>query len=77
MRLILYGRRNCHLCDDMARELAALGVVASVTDVDADPALEEKFGDRVPVLVGPDGDEICHGRLDRIALTGMLGSPGA
>jgi hypothetical protein len=34
-----------------------------VVDVDRDPALEEKWGDKVPVLL--DGErELCHYYLD-------------
>ena len=39
-----------------------------VIDVDADPALERAFGERVPVLFAgdpADGVELCHYRLDR------------
>jgi thioredoxin reductase (NADPH) len=43
-----------------------------VVDVDSDPALEEKWGDKVPVLL--DGDrEICHYFLDLEALEARLG----
>ena len=35
-------------------------------DVDDDPLLEARFGDRVPVLLqgGVDGRELCHYTLD-------------
>ena len=32
--------------------------------VDSDPALEERFGELVPVLTDPHGNELCHYRLD-------------
>jgi hypothetical protein len=71
-RLTLYGRSYCHLCDDMATALdglrAAMGFTFEVVDVDADPALEARFGDLVPVLVDPQGTEICHYFLDIEAL---------
>ena len=41
-------------------------------DVDADPALEERYGELVPVLTRPDGSEICHYRLDEQALKRAL-----
>jgi hypothetical protein len=34
-----------------------------VVDVDADPALEARYGELVPVLVH-DGDTLCHYFLD-------------
>ena len=47
---------------------AALEPLATIVelDVDADPKLEARFGDRVPVLLdgGADGPELCHFRLD-------------
>ena len=42
-----------------------------VVDVDSDPALEEKYGQWVPVLKAGD-EEICHYFLDRTALDAYL-----
>ena len=73
--LTLLSRAYCHLCDDMRAALAPIVAQAGATlvelDVDADPALEARFGDRVPVLLqgGVDGLELCHYRLDA---TGVL-----
>lgn len=66
-RLTLLSREYCHLCEEMR---AALGQLQGrydfdvvVVDVDRDPALEEKWGDKVPVLL--DGErELCHYHLD-------------
>ena len=51
MRLTLYQRDDCHLCD------LALGLLAEVRApefesvfIDGDQALEERYGLRVPVL---------------------------
>jgi hypothetical protein len=41
----------------------AAGVPIEEIDVDADPALEARWGTRVPVLL-LDGRELCHYRLD-------------
>ena len=80
-RFTLYSRSWCHLCEDlldalrafMAREGLACGV--DVIDVDADPALAERFDELVPVLFGDDlaGPEICHYFLDEAALRRHLG----
>jgi hypothetical protein len=66
-RLTLYSRVYCHLCDDM---LAALGNLRGefafdidVIDVDADPLLEQKYDELVPVLA-VNGEELCHYFLD-------------
>ncbi|HKX37257.1 MAG TPA: glutaredoxin family protein [Burkholderiales bacterium] len=64
MRTRLYGRRWCHLCEEMAQALRAAGIAFDEVDVDADPALEERFGELVPVLVDAHGNELCHYRLD-------------
>jgi len=68
--LTLLTRAYCHLCDDMRTALAPLAAEARMQivelDVDADPQLEARFGDRVPVLLdgGVDGRELCHFVLD-------------
>jgi hypothetical protein len=66
--LTVYVRDGCHLCTDMLQELEALkpGLEFSyrLCDVDADRALVERYGDRVPVLVGGD-TELCWYFLDR------------
>jgi hypothetical protein len=56
----------------MARALRALGVAFEELDVDADPALEARYGDRVPVLIDAAGVEVCHFRLDEPALRARL-----
>ena len=57
--------------------LAALQALAApghpfeveVIDVDADPALEERFNELVPVLYGRlDEAELCHYFLDEVAV---------
>jgi hypothetical protein len=70
-RLTLLSRAYCHLCDDMRKALAPIVAEAEVKlvelDVDADRALEAKFGDLVPVLLLGDVDhgvELCHYTLD-------------
>jgi thiol-disulfide isomerase/thioredoxin len=65
--LTLYGRSYCHLCDDMAAALGPLrrefGFGLAWVDVDRDPALEARYGERVPVLAHGDA-ELCHCFLD-------------
>jgi glutaredoxin len=63
-RYILYGRRGCHLCDEMAAALAARGVAFDKVNVDADRELAARYGVRVPVLTDAQGHELCYGRLD-------------
>lgn len=56
----------------MARALRSNGVDFEEIDVDADAALEEKYGERVPVLTDGEGGEICHYHLDEEALRKAL-----
>lgn len=73
--LTLYGRGYCHLCDDMAAGLRSLGFEFTEVDVDADAALEDRFGEKVPVLMagaGADEVEVCHYFLDSERLREVL-----
>jgi Glutaredoxin-like domain (DUF836) len=72
VRLTLLTRGYCHLCDTMRDALMPLvrraGATVQELDVDADPALEALYGDRVPVLMlgdVEDGSVLCHYHLDR------------
>lgn len=75
-RLTLLGRVYCHLCHDMEAALAPIaaefGAEVEVLDVDEDPALEERWGELVPVLLH-GGKEICHYFLDAQAVREVLG----
>ncbi|MFZ2267006.1 MAG: glutaredoxin family protein [Azonexus sp.] len=67
IELTLLSRSYCHLCHDMELALAPLaaefGARVSVVDVDADPLLEAKYDELVPVLLH-GATEICHYFLD-------------
>jgi hypothetical protein len=73
--LVLYGRAWCHLCDDMLAALkpvlAEFGATVDVLDIDADPALEARFNELVPVLMC-DGVELCHYRFDEVRVRAAL-----
>ena len=79
IRFTLYSRSWCHLCEDMLAALQALAEPGKpfeidVIDVDADPALEERFNELVPVLYGRlDQPELCHYFLDEAAVRGYIG----
>jgi len=78
-RLTVYIRTYCHLCDDMLKALAPWvephGLQLETVDIDADPALEARYGELVPVLCGASGEEICHYFFDAQALAAYLESP--
>jgi hypothetical protein len=73
VRLTLLVRAYCHLCDDMRMALAehVPDVAVLEIDVDADAALEARWGAWVPVLLA-EGREVCHYRLDTRALDAIL-----
>lgn len=66
-KLTLYSRVYCHLCHDMLAALEAMrgefDFELQVIDVDADPALEARYNELVPVLEA-GGQELCHYFLD-------------
>ena len=78
IELTLLVRAYCHLCDEMRDALAPLaksaGAYVAEIDVDADAAIEARFGDLVPVLLlgGIDGAKLCHYRLDRARVAAAL-----
>jgi glutaredoxin len=76
VRLTLYSRSYCHLCEDM---LAALEVLRGelsfeieILDVDSDPILEREYNEFVPVLT-VNGKELCHHILDESEIRKYLG----
>jgi len=79
IKLTVYGRTYCHLCDDMITGLRDLQAGArfelEIIDVDSDPALEARYGELVPVLVGADG-EICHYHLNAAKVNDYLSKIG-
>jgi glutaredoxin len=50
-RLRLLSRPGCHLCEEMAGALRDLHLQFDIVNVEGDPALEEKYGEAVPVLM--------------------------
>jgi hypothetical protein len=78
-RLTLLVRAYCHLCDDMRAALAPLaaveGCVVDEFDVDADPALEARWGSLVPVLLAGER-ELCHYHFDRVAWSAFFVAAG-
>ncbi|TDY02987.1 glutaredoxin family protein [Thiohalophilus thiocyanatoxydans] len=63
VRLTLYLRSGCHLCQAMLGQLQALQAqhdfLLDTVDIDGDPALETAYGELVPVLKHGER-EICH-----------------
>jgi len=76
--LTVYIRQHCHLCTEMARALVPyqqrFALSFEFVDVDEDPVLCARYGEKVPVLA--DGEqEICQFFLSDQALVEHLGTP--
>lgn len=67
IELTLVSRGYCHLCHEMEAAVALLAAeynaLVTVLDVDADPVLEAKYDELVPVLLHGE-TELCHYILD-------------
>jgi Glutaredoxin-like domain (DUF836) len=67
----LITRQGCHLCDEMAAllddVLPAFGLSYTLRDVDAEPDLQARYTDVIPVLLR-DGQPVAKVRTDRRAL---------
>ena len=73
--LTVLSRAYCHLCEELIAALkqyqGRYSFEIEVIDVESSPRLEEKWGDKVPVLL--DGElEICHYYLDHEAVDARL-----
>ena len=71
MKIVLYSRRGCHLCEQVEEMLASRPAETVVVDVDAAPGLAEEFGTRVPV-VEVDGRILIEGRFEERELLRLL-----
>jgi hypothetical protein len=77
-RVVMYSRADCHLCDEARDVVAAVcaeaGEAWQELDVDADPALVERYGEYVPV-VEVDGVQQGFWRVDAARLARRLAGP--
>ena len=73
MRLILYQRDNCLLCD-LALEVLAEARVPDFESVfiDDDRELEARYGDRVPVLRDDESGAELNWPFDAAAIIGLV-----
>ncbi|MEQ8494284.1 MAG: glutaredoxin family protein [Gammaproteobacteria bacterium] len=76
LALTLYTRETCPLCTELRAELDAWNagrytLLVDYVDVDDDPALTTRYGERVPVLATDDGEELCAGHFDASALAAL------
>jgi glutaredoxin len=74
MRVVLYSRRGCHLCERAEDILRWHAPAAEIIDIDSSAELAALYGLRVPVIV-IDGKVVLEGRFDESALLAALGAP--
>lgn len=79
-RVTVYGKPGCHLCEDavevVARVCAELGTTYAEVDITADPDLQRRFGEQIPVTF-VDGAQHDFWRVDERRLRAALGrAPG-
>ncbi len=74
-RVVVLSRDGCHLCEEAVAVVAAvcgdLGEQYAVRDVDADPALRERYTEQVPVTF-VDGRQHDFWRVDPTRLRAAL-----
>lgn len=67
LKFELYTRAGCHLCEEMERDILplqnSLAFEAQIIVINGDEALEQEYGERVPVLAHGD-DIICEYVID-------------
>jgi glutaredoxin len=77
VRVTLYGKPGCHLCDDaraiVEQVCAELGVGWSEVDITTDPKLFEEYGEQIPVTF-VDGKQHDFWRVDPARLKKALTS---
>jgi glutaredoxin len=80
VKVTLYGKPGCHLCDDARVAVAAvrheLGFELEEVDVSADPRLHARYGERIPVLAA-GGEEVLELGFDAPAVRRALSRVGA
>jgi glutathione S-transferase len=75
-RVRLYGRPDCHLCDEARRELLelrydGLDFELEDVDIDSDDELHRRFLERIPVIE-LDGEVVSELFLDSAGLRARL-----
>ena len=83
MRLTIYSKPGCHLCDEMkllihrviAQQPNARAISIDEIDISSDPDLVARYGVEIPVLL-IDGKMVAKYRVTEAELAGMLKGRG-
>ena len=78
MRLTIYSRPGCHLCDEMKsivhrviKYAAGVEITVDEIDISTDRELLERYGIEIPVLM-IDGKKVAKYRVSELELTRMV-----
>ena len=71
MKIVLYGRPGCHLCDDARVVLERVGAPFEEIDITTDDALHTVYLERIPVVT-LDGEERFEYFVDEPALRRLV-----
>ncbi len=75
---LLYSKEGCHLCEQakaILRRLAAEGLLEwKIVDIQENPALYERYWDKIPVVILEDGRS-WYGKISEFRLRRALDSP--
>ena len=73
--VVLYGRAECHLCDQAAAMLQRIArrvpLTVTIVDIDADDELQRRYMFEIPVVVA-NGEEVAHAPISELALQDAL-----
>jgi glutathione S-transferase len=76
LKLVLYHRHGCHLCEDMRDALgeyqAKFDFQAIEVDIDEDSDLQARYGSRIPLLLSGHGECLSEYYLDPKRLLSYL-----
>jgi glutaredoxin len=70
-RLTLYGRPDCHLCDDARAVLDRVGAPYDEVNIEQDDDLFKRYLERIPVVT-LDGEALFEFFVDEDALRARL-----
>jgi glutaredoxin len=71
VKVVIYTRAGCHLCEEAHEMLCEVGLTPTLIDIDADPELRKQFDTSVPVVEIDDKIRF-RGRVDRMLLLRIL-----
>ncbi len=77
MKVVIYGRPDCHLCDEARAQIDAIvsgieSVEVETVDIESDDKLMRRFLERIPVVVA-DGETVSELVFDPAPLLARLG----